>query len=118
MNKIVGTILSTMFGLAFLVAAFYGVATEYKSTPVHTTHLVLFLLLGLLGASLIPWVGQLIVDRVRAGVGLAGDYADHRSGRRASQGEVTMAPVVAPASAAAENPLAGKGTIDDGGKAP
>lgn len=91
MNKIIGMILSAIFGLFFMAAGIAGVALEYKTPPVHTTHLFGFLFLLLLGATLVPWVGALIFGRLKDGIELAGPYFP-TFGRRASQGEVAVAP--------------------------
>jgi hypothetical protein len=90
MNRIVGLILSAVFGLFFLAAGVAGVALEYRTPPVHTTHLFAFLFLVLLGASLFPWVGPLVFARIKDSAGLAGQYLP-AFGRRASQGEGVVA---------------------------
>jgi hypothetical protein len=95
MNRIVGLLLSAVFGLFFLAAGVAGVALEYRTPPVHTTHLFAFLFLVLLGASLFPWVGPLVFARIKDSAGLAGQYLP-TFGRRASQGEVVAAPPASP----------------------
>lgn len=91
MNKVLGLVLTAVFGLFFLAFGVYGVAMEYHGTTVHTSHLIGFLFLVLLGASIFPGVGGVIFARLKDGVGLAGPYLP-TFGRRASQGEVMVPP--------------------------
>jgi hypothetical protein len=91
MNRILILLLSAIFGLFFLAFGVVGVALEYRTPPVHTTHLGGFLFMVLLGAVIVPGVGPLIFARLKDGVGLAGPYIP-TFGRRASQGEVAIAP--------------------------
>jgi hypothetical protein len=91
MNRILVLLLTVVFGLFFLAAGVAGVALEYRTPPVHTTHLFAFLFLVLLGAVLMPGVGTIIFARLKDGAALAEDFVPH-AGRRASQGEVAIAP--------------------------
>lgn len=91
MNKVLVAILSAVFGLFFLAFGVYGVAMEYRGAAVHTSRLIGFLFLVLLGASIFPGIGGVIFSRLKDGVGLAGPYLP-TFGRRASQGEVMIEP--------------------------
>ena len=95
MNKILVLILTAIFGLFFLALGVYGVAMEFKSPPLHTIHLSFFLFFVLLGAVLMPGVGSIVFARLKDGVDLAGPFIP-RFGRRASQGEIAIAPAPAP----------------------
>src|SRR5689334_12558832 len=95
MNKLVVLILTVVFGLFFLAFGVYGTVLEFKAPPVHTVHLAFFLFFILLGASLFPGVGQLILSRLRDGADIAGPYLP-RFGRRASQGEIVAPPAPVP----------------------
>jgi ABC-type thiamin/hydroxymethylpyrimidine transport system permease subunit len=91
MNKLIVLFLSAVFGLFFLAFGVYGTVLEFKVPPVHTTHLGIFIFLILLGSVIMPGVGTIIFAKIKDGVGLAGPYLP-TFGRRASQGEVAVAP--------------------------
>lgn len=95
MNKIVVLILTAVFGLFFLAFGVYGTVVEFKSPPLHTVHLAFFLFFILFGAVLMPGVGTVIFAKLRDSAELARDVAP-TFGRRASQGEIAIAPPVAP----------------------
>lgn len=91
MNKIVVLILTAVFGLFFLAFGVYGTVLEFRSPPLHTVHLAFFLFFILFGAVLMPGVGTIIFARLKDGVALAEPFVP-RFGRRASQGEIAVAP--------------------------
>lgn len=93
MNKIVVLIATILFGLFFLAFGVAGVALEYQTPPVHTSHLVGFLALILLGAILMPGVGAVIFGRLKDGVSLAADVAPRFGGRRDYDPQIPVAPV-------------------------
>lgn len=93
MNKIVVLIATILFGLFFLALGVSGVALEYQTPPVHTTHLVGFLALILLGAVMMPGVGVIIFGKLKDGVSLAADVAPRFGGRRDYDPQIPVAPV-------------------------
>lgn len=111
MNKIIALLLAVIFGLFFLAFGVIGVAMEFKVPPPHTTHLFLFGFFILLGATLIPGIGNLIFGRLKDGEQLARPYVPI-FGRRMSQGEVEV-PAATPVSQSATAALqASVATID------
>jgi ABC-type thiamin/hydroxymethylpyrimidine transport system permease subunit len=91
MNKIVVLILTAIFGLFFLAFGVYGTVVEFRTPPLHTVHLAFFLFFILFGAVLMPGVGTIIFAKLKDSAALARDMAP-TFGRRASQGEVAIAP--------------------------
>lgn len=94
MNKILVLLLTTIFGLFFLAFGVAGVALEYKTPPLHTVHLFVFGFFILLGAVLMPGVGTIIFAKLKDGNAIAHEWAP-TFGRRASQGEIAVAPAPA-----------------------
>jgi ABC-type thiamin/hydroxymethylpyrimidine transport system permease subunit len=94
MNRIVVLILTAVFGLFFLAFGVYGTVVEFRSPPLHTVHLAFFLFFILFGAVLMPGVGTVIFAKLRDSAELARDVAP-TFGRRASQGEIALAPPAA-----------------------
>jgi hypothetical protein len=103
MNRIVVLAFTILFGLFFLALGVSGVALEYQTPPVHTTHLVGFLALILLGAIMMPGVGAVIFAKLRDGVTLAADVAPRFGGRRDYDPQIPVVPVT-PAAPAAPPP--------------
>jgi hypothetical protein len=89
--KSLAVILGTLaIGLFFLLFGAVGFVLEYSQPPVHSVHLYLFFASAVLGALILPGIGNVVLAKAKDGLAVAAPYLPF--GRRAASGEVDITP--------------------------